>query len=144
MDQRTADENPPAAPGILPAGIVNGDSNSPSTSYDRKRKLGEFTITAYTAGYESTQKKKGQKGYGITATGTKVTEGRTIAADWGVLPPGTVVQIDGLPGTYTVEDKGGAVDGKHIDLFVQDLGRARKWGRQKREVTVIEWGKGKP
>lgn len=96
-----------------------------------------FTITAYTAGYESTQKKPGQTGYGITATGTRVQEGRTIAADWGVLPPGTTVHIEGLPGNYVVEDRGGAVNGQHIDLYVADLERARAWGRQTRQVTIV-------
>lgn len=102
--------------------------------------LGVFSITAYTAGYESTQKKKGEKGYGQTATGTYVEEGRTIAADWGVLPPGSVVQIEGLDGTYTVEDRGGGVNGNHIDLYIADLGAAKQWGRQKRSVWVVEWG----
>lgn len=102
--------------------------------------LGSFSITAYTAGYESTQKKKGEPGYGITATGTYVTEGRTIAADWDVLPPGTVVQIEGLDGTYTVEDRGGGVDGSHIDLYIESLERAKAWGRQKRSVWVVKWG----
>jgi 3D (Asp-Asp-Asp) domain-containing protein len=103
--------------------------------------LGDFSITAYTAGYESTQKKKGEPGYGITATGTTVKEGRTIAADWGVLPPGTQVRIEGLEGVYTVEDRGGAVDGKHIDLYVADLDRALEWGRQQRSVWVLKWGR---
>lgn len=98
---------------------------------------GTFTITAYTAGYESTQKQPGEPGYGITATGTQVQEGRTIAADWNVLPPGTVVQIEGLPGNYVVEDRGGAVNGQHIDLYVADLDRAQAWGRQTRHVTIV-------
>lgn len=102
--------------------------------------LGVFSITAYTAGYESTQKKKGEKGYGITATGTTVQEGRTIAADWDVLPPGSVVQIEGLDGTYTVEDRGGGVKGNHIDLYIASLFKAQEWGRQKRSVWVVEWG----
>ena len=102
--------------------------------------LGNFTITAYTAGYESTQKKKGEKGYGVTATGTDVKEGRTIAADWAVLPPGTVVEIEGLEGTYVVEDRGGGVDGNHIDLYIESLLRAKDWGRQERSVWVVEWG----
>ncbi len=98
---------------------------------------GSFTITAYTAGYESTQKQPGEPGYGITATGTYVQEGRTIAADWNVLPPGTVVRIEGLPGNYVVEDRGGAVNGQHIDLYVADLDRAQAWGRQTRHVTIV-------
>jgi 3D (Asp-Asp-Asp) domain-containing protein len=56
------------------------------------------------------------------------------------LPIGTVVRIEGLDADYVVEDIGGAVDGQHIDLYIADLDRAKKWGKQTREVTVIEWG----
>lgn len=70
-------------------------------------------------------------------------EGRTIAADPDVLPIGTVVRIEGLDADYVVEDIGGGVNGKHIDLYIADLKRAKKWGKQTRAVTVIEWGKGK-
>ena len=51
---------------------------------------------------------------GITASGTKATAGRTIAADPS-LPFGTVVVIDGHE--YVVEDRGGGVKGgssRHI------------------------------
>ncbi|WP_332648844.1 3D domain-containing protein [Lysinibacillus sp. 54212] len=99
-----------------------------------------FVITAYTAGYESTGKRPGDEGYGVTATGAYVKEGRTIAADWNVLPPGTVVEIEGLPGRYVVEDRGGGVRGNHIDLYIENLNSALSWGKQKRNVQVIEWG----
>lgn len=132
-EQGTASTNTAPSAG---SHVPNGDKSSPSSRFY----LGAFTITAYTAGYESTQKKKGEPGYGITATGTTVTEGRTIAADWTVLPPGTVVEIEGLHGQYTVEDRGGAVKGKHIDLYIQNLNEAKAWGRQTRSVQVITWG----
>lgn len=120
-----------------PSEVVSSAKLDDNRSYGY---LGVFSITAYTAGYESTQKKKGEVGYGQTATGTYVKEGRTIAADWGVLPPGSVVQIEGLDGTYTVEDRGGGVKNNHIDLYIADLGAAKKWGRQQRSVWVVEWG----
>lgn len=106
-----------------------------------------FLVTAYTAGYESTQKRPGDPGYGITATGTTVKEGRTIAADWDVLPPGTIVEIEGLEGQYVVEDrsepkeKGGKINGYHIDLYIEDLSRALEWGVPVLDVTIIERGK---
>lgn len=111
-----------------------------------RRSLGSFLITAYTAGKESTGKSPGDEAYGVTATGTTAVEGRTISADWNVLPPGTKVAIEGLPGYYVVEDrsekreKGGKIIGKHIDLFIPDLQAALEWGRQYRNVTVLEWG----
>ncbi|MBO4604599.1 MAG: SH3 domain-containing protein [Clostridiales bacterium] len=62
-----------------------------------------------------------------TATGTKCKEGRTIAADWSVLPAGTVIYVKNDPlggdGYYTVEDKGGGVRGKMIDIYVDDESR---------------------
>ncbi|AYP68423.1 3D domain protein [Bacillus phage vB_BboS-125] len=108
---------------------------SAATYYD----AGIFQITAYTAGYESTGKHPGDPAYGVTATGTTVKEGRTIAADWSILPPGTVVRIQGLEGYYTVEDRGGAVVGNIIDLYIEDLEEAITWGRQERKLYVKEW-----
>ena len=59
-----------------------------------------------------------------TATGTKCTQGRTIAADWNILPAGTVIYIENDPlggdGYYTVEDRGGGVKGHHIDIYADD------------------------
>ena len=52
---------------------------------------GRFEITYYTAGPESTGKTPDHPAYGITRSGTVVEEGRTIATDWDVLPPGTKV-----------------------------------------------------
>lgn len=110
--------------------------------FDNVARLGTFVVTAYTAGYESTQKKPGQKGYGITYSGTTVEEGRTIAADLSVLPVGTRIYIEDV-GERTVEDKGGGVKGKHIDLYIADLDEALDWGKQKKDVYVIEWGEKK-
>ena len=118
------------------ASIQLASRSSAATYYD----AGIFQITAYTAGYESTRKRPGDPAYGVTATGTTVEEGRTIAADWSVLPPGTVVKIVGLEGYYTVEDRGGAVVGNIIDLYIEDLDEAITWGRQERKIYVKEWG----
>jgi len=54
----------------------------------KKVYAGEFEITYYTAGHESTGKNPGDPAYGITKSGTTVKEGQTIAADWTVLPAG--------------------------------------------------------
>lgn len=65
-------------------------------------------------------------GDGITATGTEATPGRTIAADWSILPPGSVVYIVGV-GVRTVEDKGSAVQGKQLDIAVAMHSEALTW-----------------
>ncbi|WP_336786587.1 3D domain-containing protein [Paenibacillus sp. MMO-177] len=134
-ESKYQENNTTATRGILRDG-VNDNSNNTANF------IGEFTITAYTAGYESTQKKPGQKGYGITYSGTTVKEGRTIAADLDVLPVGTRVYIDGV-GERTIEDRGGGVRGQHIDLYIAKLADAKAWGKQKKKVYVIEWGKRK-
>lgn len=93
-----------------------------------------FLITMYTAGAESTGKTKGDEGYGITASGAQVSKGRTVAC-----PPridfGTRVEIEGL-GTYVCEDRGGAVQGDHIDVYTNNLDKALEWGKQYRQVTI--------
>ncbi|MDQ0154942.1 3D domain-containing protein [Robertmurraya andreesenii] len=94
-----------------------------------------FEVTAYTAGYESTQKQAGEVGYGITASGTQVTEGRTIACPPS-LPFGTVVEIEGI-GERVCEDRGGAIKEGHIDVYMADLNEAQSFGRQKRFARII-------
>jgi 3D (Asp-Asp-Asp) domain-containing protein len=87
-----------------------------------------FEVTAYTAGYESTQKKKGDPAYGLTSSGTYVKEGRTIAC-----PPsfkfGTKVIIEGV-GERTCEDRGGKITEGHIDLYMDNLNAAQVFGRK--------------
>lgn len=101
--------------------------------------LGEFKVTAYTSGPESTGKNLGDPAYGITASGTAAREGLTIAADWDKLPAGSTVFIEGV-GIRTVEDKGGLIVGACIDLFVEDLEYALEWGVQYKQVWLIKEG----
>jgi 3D (Asp-Asp-Asp) domain-containing protein len=94
-----------------------------------------FNVTAYTAGYESTQKSKGDIGYGITASGKKVKEGRTIAC-----PPslkfGTKLNIDKI-GIRVCEDRGGAITSGHLDLYVDSVSEALEFGRKKLSVQIL-------
>lgn len=93
-----------------------------------------FVLTAYTAGYESTGKRKGDKGYGITASGEHVQEGATIACP-PYVPFYTEVEIEGL-GTYICHDRGGAIKGNKIDVYIADLEEALKFGNQSRQVWI--------
>jgi 3D (Asp-Asp-Asp) domain-containing protein len=95
-----------------------------------------FTITAYC----SCSKCCG-KSDGITASGIKAFEGVTIAADWKVLPLGTIVEIEGV-GRRIVQDTGGSIKGNRIDLFFRDHKTALAFGRQERWVTVVEVSNG--
>lgn len=64
-------------------------------------------------------------------------QGVTIAADWDVLPPGTVVYIDGL-GERVVQDRGGAIKGNAVDIYFEDHDEALVFGRQAVRLYIIE------
>lgn len=93
-------------------------------------------ITAYTAGPESTGKQPGDPGYGITFSGAKAQEGRTIAVDPQLIPLGSKVYIEGV-GFRIAEDTGGAVKGEHIDLFLNDCSTALEFGVQNHVKVYI-------
>ncbi|MCR9040916.1 3D domain-containing protein [Bacillus sp. L381] len=126
------------APEKQPIGSQNA-ANSSSSGGDRSNDIGVFKITAYTAGVESTGKQPGDEGYGITADGSTVQEGVTVAADPAVIPLGTVVYIDGI-GQRTVQDTGGGVKGKHLDIYINNLDQALAFGVQEAAVHVVSRG----
>ncbi|MCS7459546.1 3D domain-containing protein [Paenibacillus doosanensis] len=94
------------------------------------------TLTAYTAGIESTGKTPSSTGYGITYSGSKAEEGRTIAVDPKVIPIGSTVFIDGV-GIRTAEDTGSAVRGARIDVFMDDVTQARQFGVKKNVKVYV-------
>ena len=98
-------------------------------------------VTAYTAGYESTQKRKGHPLYGVTASGTKVKQGRTIAMDKR-FPFGTLVKIEGFDDVFRVEDRGFKIKGNKVDIYFENVEDAIKFGKQKRKIYIIKLGKG--
>ena len=102
----------------------------------RCKKVLNMTATAYTAGFESTGKRPGDRGYGITATGTKARHG-TVAVDPRVIPLGTKLYVDGY-GYATALDTGGAIKNNKIDLFYDKLSDAKKFGRRNITVYVLD------
>ncbi|MGO4539354.1 ubiquitin-like domain-containing protein [Paenibacillus sp. 2TAB19] len=104
--------------------------------------LKNVTLTAYSAGVESTGKDESHPQYGITASGTKVTEGRTIAVDPKVIPIGWWVFIEGI-GFRRAEDTGSAIKGNKIDVYFGSQKTAEKFGRKK-GYTVYVIGPNKP
>jgi len=74
------------------------------------------------------------KQVGKTSSGAMVRPG-TIAADTTLYPYGTVMHIPGY-GYGRVEDTGGAVKGRHIDLYRPNHWFARHWGVQTKKVKV--------
>lgn len=74
------------------------------------------------------------KATGRTASGTKATPGRTVAAS-GKYAFGTKLNIGGH--IYTVEDRGGAITGNKIDIFVSSHAEALQWGVRYLPVSVV-------
>ena len=72
---------------------------------------------------------------GITASGTRATAGRTIAAP-ARFAFGTKLNINGK--VYTVEDRGGAITGNKIDLYVSSHAEALAWGVRYLPVSVVK------
>jgi len=118
-------------------------------SASKKAKIETLRVTAYCACgkccnwkrnilgqkvYASGSKKGQRKVIGITASGTKAKKG-TIAADTGVFPMGTIMNIKGY-GMGKVEDREGGVQGNHIDIFMKSHKQAIKWGSQTIKVKV--------
>lgn len=104
------------------------------TNTPKTQNLGVYTVTAYCCCKECCGKEPTQPGYGITKSGKRATEGRTIAVDPTVIPLGTTVYLNGVP--YIAEDTGSAIKGKKIDLFINDHQRAKIFGVQEMEVTL--------
>ncbi|MFD1067833.1 LysM peptidoglycan-binding domain-containing protein [Oceanobacillus locisalsi] len=94
-----------------------------------------FTVTAYTAGEESTGKEPGDPGYRVTASGEEVEEGRTIACPES-LPFGTKIHIPELDETYVCEDRGSAITNGHLDIYKEDLDDALEFGVQELQAKV--------
>jgi 3D (Asp-Asp-Asp) domain-containing protein len=82
----------------------------------------------------------GAKARGITASGKRVTHdnGRFVAADTSLLPFGTKLSIPGYHDGAPVEviDRGGAIKGKHIDVFFPTHQQAKEWGVRYVNVTI--------
>jgi 3D (Asp-Asp-Asp) domain-containing protein len=105
--------------------------------YEERRKnanypQGKFTInaSAYTAAADECGKSDG-----ITASGLKVKEGVTIACP-PQFPLGTKVKIEGM-GTRVCEDRGGAIKGNHIDIYVETKKEAFSFGRRNLEAEIV-------
>ncbi|MFC5446984.1 3D domain-containing protein [Paenibacillus aestuarii] len=121
---------------LIPTGT--GSISMPGGQHQIIKKVLNTTLTAYTAGYESTGKRSSHPEYGITYSGMKAQEGRTIAVDPNVIPLGSTVFIDGI-GIRQAEDIGSAIRGSRIDVFMNDLGDAQEFGIKKNvRVYLLE------
>lgn len=117
------------------------DSVSPSVSISRGETANYkayFEVTAYTAGVESTGKNTSHPAYGLTASGSKVKDGRTIACP-PKYPFGTKMKIADV-GYRVCEDRGGAIKSGHLDLYMSNLSDAIEFGRKTLLVEILEEG----
>ena len=96
---------------------VEQSYNEPELVY-----IGDYRITAY----EWTGNP--------CANGNYPSEGYTVACN--DLPFGTEVYIDGV-GWRVVEDRGGGGEG-WMDIYMGDVGACFEWGRQYRDVWLVE------
>lgn len=88
-----------------------------------------YEVTAYTAGDDFTPS------HGITASGKRVKAGETVACPR-ELPLGTRINIEGV-GPRVCLDRGGAIKGRKLDVYMPSIKEARKFGRQTLKVTII-------
>ena len=75
-------------------------------------------------------------GNGVTASGKKTEVDVTAAADWSVLPKGSKVYIEGI-GWREIQDVGGSVNGKHIDVLVKTHQEALNLGTDHEGVWLL-------
>jgi len=115
-----------------------------------------FLISAYDLSYQSCQKSRSNKEYGITSSGFSLRghtlqSARTIATDPTIIPTSSKVRLKfkdteykRFDGIYTSRDVGGRIFGKHIDLFAGDFGNykpsklATEFGNVICEVEIIK------
>jgi len=121
---------------------------------DEKPEPMEFTVTAYDLSFNSCQKSRGSKGYGITSSGFDlrghtIDSARVISVDPDIIPIGSKVRLTfkedkykKYDNIYTALDKGGLIKNQRIDLFVGDNVWSRKrindFGVAECEVEIIK------
>ena len=131
------------SPVVLPSIDINvAESVTPAPEPEKAEPdWTEYEATAYCACEKccGTWAENRPDGIVYTASGAAAQEGVTIAADWDVLPPGTVVFIDGL-GERVVQDRGGAIKGNAVDIYFEDHNEALIFGRQTVRLYIVEGG----
>lgn len=92
----------------------------------------KVTATAFTANCKGCS--------GVTSTGINLKKNpnvKIIAVDPKVIPLGTRVWVEGY-GEAIAADKGGAIKGNKIDVFMPTKSKAYGWGRRTVTVKILE------
>jgi 3D (Asp-Asp-Asp) domain-containing protein len=116
--------------GLIVFALLTPGSASPASTERRRRPtIRYFIATAYSV-------------EGTGASG-KWSHPGTVAADRKVLPLNSRIRVYGAgrySGDYTVEDTGAKVDGHHIDVYMPRRAEAKRFGRQRVKVVILEYG----
>ncbi len=106
----------------------NNKTSKAGVDFTYNKVLNNVSMTAYSSE---------EPGIGTkTASGTRVTEGRTIAVDPNIIPIGWWVYIEGI-GFRRAEDTGGAIKGNKIDVYYDSLQNARNFGRKSGKTVYV-------
>ncbi len=84
--------------------------------------LGDFLVTCYDL-------------QGITASGVPVSTA-TVAVDPSVVPMGAKIDISGV-GVRVAQDTGGAIIGRHLDIWEPSYQTCVNWGARTEQVTLL-------
>ncbi|PHE70486.1 3D domain-containing protein [Bacillus wiedmannii] len=102
----------------------------------------DFIATAYTT-HANGDKFSAAKWGNLTATGTTVKQGRTIAVDKNVIPLGSKVEIQFPPeyshlnGVYIAEDTGNAITGNKIDVYLDSIEVINQFGIRNIKLRIL-------
>lgn len=110
--------------------VTSRASSLPRVATTEQEGATTYKITAYCSCSKCCGKATGR-----TASGTTATAGRTVAAS-SKFAFGTKLNIGGH--IYTVEDRGGAINGNKIDIFVNSHAEALQWGVRYLPVSIAE------
>lgn len=111
--------------------ILHDMLNSPTPGKTRK-----MVVTAYCPCGKCNGKHAGKTASGIRPRQYEPGKKGSIAADTRYYPFGTEIYVPGY-GWGVVEDGGGAIKGPNrLDLFYDDHGSTKRWGRRHVEVEI--------
>lgn len=117
-----------------PKGVLPMEVELKTTSYCHCKKCCSYKWFTFIPYQKKGWLKFRLKHVGVTSSGAVVRPG-SIAADTSIYPYGTIMHVPGY-GYGKVEDTGGAVSGRHIDLYRPCHGYARMWGVQRKKVKI--------
>ena len=112
--------------------ITTSDFNTLKSDEYELANLGDFKITYYC----DQRYNHICGGNGETKSGKPTEVGVTAAADWSVIPKGSIVYIEGI-GFREIQDVGGSVKNNHIDVLVSDHSEALSLGTATKGVWIL-------